>query len=151
MGTEDEEPRLGLISAIGSQDSYLAVVSTLRSDGTPHSSLVNAAVVAHPMAGAQVGAFVTYGPVKLAHLRRRPALTLADIGEGRHAVATLRLTGQLVPHIARSRHLRAPESSVTAPRTCPSTTSHFRHRVHRSRPPQTPGSGLTRSADLSQR
>jgi len=83
MGTEDEEPRLGLISAIGSQDSYLAVVSTLRSDGTPHSSLVNAAVVAHPMAGAQVGAFVTYGPVKLAHLRRRPAPTRADIGEGR--------------------------------------------------------------------
>ncbi len=69
----------------------------------------------------------------------------------RHAVATLRLTGQLVPHIARSRHLRAPELSVTAPRTRPSTTSHFRHRVHRSRPPQTPGSGPTRSADLSQR
>ncbi len=51
-------------------------MSTLRADGTPHSSLVNAAVVAHPVTGAQVGAFVTYGPVKLAHLRRRPALTL---------------------------------------------------------------------------
>jgi len=61
MGTEDEEPRLDLISAIGSQDSYLAVVSTLRSDGSPHSSLVNAAVVAHPVTGARVGAFVTYG------------------------------------------------------------------------------------------
>jgi len=73
---DTEEPRLDLISAIGSQDSYLAVVSTLRSDGSPHSSLVNAAVVAHPVTGAQVGAFVTYGPVKLAHLRRRPALTL---------------------------------------------------------------------------
>ena len=34
MGTEDEQPRLDLISAIGSQDSYLAVVSTLRSDGS---------------------------------------------------------------------------------------------------------------------
>ncbi len=76
MGTGDEELRLDLISAIGSQDSYLAVVSTLRSDGSPHSSVVNAAVVAHPVTGAQVGAFVTYGPVKLAHLRRRPALTL---------------------------------------------------------------------------
>jgi len=76
MGTEDEQPRLDLISAIGSQDSYLAVVSTLRSDGSPHSSLVNAAVVAHPVSGVQVGAFVTYGAVKLAHLRRRPALTL---------------------------------------------------------------------------
>ncbi len=69
-------PALDLITAIGSQDSYLAVVSTLRSDGTPHSSLVNAAVLAHPVTGAQVGAFVTYGPAKLAHLRRRPALTL---------------------------------------------------------------------------
>ena len=69
-------PALDLITAIGSQDSYLAVASTLRSDGTPHSSLVNAAVVAHPVTGAQVGAFVTYGRVKLAHLRRRPALTL---------------------------------------------------------------------------
>ena len=76
MGTEDDGPQLDLISAIGSQDSYLAVVSTLRSDGSPHSSLVNAAVVAHPVTGAQVGAFVTYGPVKLAHLRRRPAVTL---------------------------------------------------------------------------
>jgi len=76
MGTGDEELRLDLISAIGSQDSYLAVVSTLRSDGSPHSSVVNAAVVAHPVTGAQVGAFVTYGAVKLAHLRRRPALTL---------------------------------------------------------------------------
>ncbi len=69
-------PALDLITAIGSQDSYLAVVNTLRSDGTPHSSLVNAAVVAHPVTGAQVGAFVTYGRVKLAHLRRRPALTV---------------------------------------------------------------------------
>ena len=72
MGTGDEQPRLDLISAIGSQDSYLAVVSTLRSDGSPHSSLVNAAVVAHPVTGAQVGAFVTYGPVKLAHLGADP-------------------------------------------------------------------------------
>ncbi len=73
---QPDPPALDLISAIGSQDSYLAVVSALRSDGTPHSSVVNAAVVAHPVTGAQVGAFVTYGPVKLAHLRRRPALTL---------------------------------------------------------------------------
>ena len=76
MATKDDEPRIDLISAIGSQDSYLAVVSTLRSDGTPQFSLVNAAVMTHPVTGAQVGAFVTYGPGKLAHLRRRPALTL---------------------------------------------------------------------------
>ncbi len=61
MGTEVEGPRLDLISAIGSQDSYLAVVSTLRSDGSPHSSLVNAAVVTHPVTRTQVGAFVTGG------------------------------------------------------------------------------------------
>ena len=54
-------------------DSFLAVVTTLRRDGTPHSSLVNAAVVSHSVGGAPVGAFVTYGPAKLPHLRCRPA------------------------------------------------------------------------------
>ena len=50
-------------------DRGLAVVSTLRADGTIQSSVVNTAVL-----GAGL-AFVTYGPVKIANLRRRPQVT----------------------------------------------------------------------------
>jgi PPOX class probable F420-dependent enzyme len=60
---------------IGRQEQGLAVVSTLRSDGTIQSSVVNAGAMAHPLTGDPVLAFVTYGPVKLAHLRQRPVLT----------------------------------------------------------------------------
>lgn len=61
---------------IGSQDSFLAVVSTLRADATIQSSVVNAGVVVHPLTGAEVVGFVTYGPVKLANLRARPQLSV---------------------------------------------------------------------------
>ncbi|KAA0108569.1 TIGR03618 family F420-dependent PPOX class oxidoreductase [Mycolicibacterium sp. P1-5] len=57
-------------------DRGLAVVSTLRADNTIQSSLVNAGVVPHPATGEPVLAFVTYGRVKLANLRARPAVTL---------------------------------------------------------------------------
>jgi PPOX class probable F420-dependent enzyme len=53
----------------------LAVVSTLRADGTIQSSLVNAGILAHPSTGEPVLALVTYGPVKLANLRARPQVT----------------------------------------------------------------------------
>jgi PPOX class probable F420-dependent enzyme len=58
-------------------ESGLAIVSTLRADGTIQSSLVNAGVIAHPETGGQVLAFVTYGRVKLANLRARPQITTA--------------------------------------------------------------------------
>ncbi len=57
-------------------DSGLAVVSTVRADGSVQASLVNAGIVAHPATGDAVLAFVTYGPVKLANLRVRPQLAL---------------------------------------------------------------------------
>jgi PPOX class probable F420-dependent enzyme len=60
---------------IGRQEQGLAVVSTLRPDATIQSSVVNAGVMAHPLGGQQVVAFVTYGKVKLAHLRARPVVT----------------------------------------------------------------------------
>ena len=63
------------IAALGATEQGLAVVSTLRADGTIHSSLVNAGFLAHPITGERVLAFVTYGPVKLANLRLRPQLT----------------------------------------------------------------------------
>jgi PPOX class probable F420-dependent enzyme len=62
--------------ALAEADRGLAVVSTLRADGTIQASLINAGVVAHPATGEPVLAFVTYGRVKLANLRARPAVTL---------------------------------------------------------------------------
>lgn len=61
--------------ALGAAENGLAVVSTLRADGTIQASLVNAGSLAHPVTGAPVLAFVTYGKVKLANLRARPQVT----------------------------------------------------------------------------
>lgn len=63
-------------AALARDDRGLAVVSTLRADGTIQSSLVNAGVLAHPAEGGPVLAFVTYGRVKLANLRVRPQVTV---------------------------------------------------------------------------
>jgi PPOX class probable F420-dependent enzyme len=62
--------------AIGRRDQFLAVVSTLRSDATIQSSVVNAGVLPDPRSGQDVVAFVTYGRAKLANLRARPQLTV---------------------------------------------------------------------------
>ena len=60
--------------ALARGESGLAVISTLRADGTIQASLVNCGVLPHPESGTPVLAFVTYGRVKLANLRARPAL-----------------------------------------------------------------------------
>jgi PPOX class probable F420-dependent enzyme len=57
-------------------DNGLAVVSTLRSDQTIQASLINAGILDHPATGEPVLGFVTYGRVKLANLRARPAVAL---------------------------------------------------------------------------
>jgi PPOX class probable F420-dependent enzyme len=64
------------IAALGAKDMGLAVVATLRADGTIQASLVNAGVMPDPFTGDQVAAFVTYGRVKLANLRQRPQLAV---------------------------------------------------------------------------
>jgi PPOX class probable F420-dependent enzyme len=61
---------------IGSRDRFLAVVSTVRADGSVQSSVVNAGVLPHPIDGAEVVGFVTYGKAKLANLRARPQLSV---------------------------------------------------------------------------
>jgi PPOX class probable F420-dependent enzyme len=61
---------------IGSRDKFLAVVSTLRADGTIQSSVVNAGVLADPDSGESVVGFVTYGVAKLTNLRARPQVTV---------------------------------------------------------------------------
>lgn len=61
--------------ALSAGESGLAVVSTLRADGTIQATLVNVGRLAHSATGAPVLAFVTYGKVKLANLRARPQVT----------------------------------------------------------------------------
>ncbi|CAM4325160.1 Putative pyridoxine/pyridoxamine 5'-phosphate oxidase [Mycobacterium basiliense] len=62
--------------ALAAADRGLAVVSTVRADGTVQASLVNVGVLAHPADGKSVLAFTTYGKVKLANLRARPPLAV---------------------------------------------------------------------------
>jgi hypothetical protein len=57
---------------LGAKEQGLAVISTLRANGTIQSSVVNAGVMRHPVVEQPVLAFVSYGKVKLANLRARP-------------------------------------------------------------------------------
>lgn len=61
---------------LAAADNGLAVVSTVRADGTVQASLVNVGLMAHPATGEQTLAFTTYGKVKLANLRARPQLAV---------------------------------------------------------------------------
>lgn len=72
LGPVDLEP----ISRIVAQEHGLASVTVVRADGSPHTSLVNAGLVTHPVSGRGVIGYVTYGPVKLRTLRARPATSL---------------------------------------------------------------------------
>jgi PPOX class probable F420-dependent enzyme len=62
--------------ALAASESGLAVISTVRADGTVQASLVNVGLLAHPSGGAAVLGFTTYGKVKLANLRARPQLAI---------------------------------------------------------------------------
>lgn len=64
------------LTALAAPEQFLMVVSTLRADATIQSSLVNAGVMADPLGGDDVVAFVTYGATKLRNLRARPRITL---------------------------------------------------------------------------
>jgi len=68
---------LELVARYGAAERWLAVLVTLRPDGDPSTSLVNAGILAHPVTGEQVVAFVSRGSTaKLANLRRRSRATL---------------------------------------------------------------------------
>jgi PPOX class probable F420-dependent enzyme len=62
--------------ALAAGESGLAVVSTVRADGTVQASLVNVGLLPHPAGGQPVLGFTTYGKVKLANLRARPQLAI---------------------------------------------------------------------------
>lgn len=87
-------------TSLASDDSGLAVVSTLRADQSIQSSLINAGVLQHPATGAPVLGFVTYGRVKLANLRSRPqvALTFRNGWQWATVEGTAELAG---PHDAQ--------------------------------------------------
>jgi len=58
-------------------DHGLSVVVTRRPDQTPHATVVNAGVMAHPLTGDGVVAFVSPGRSrKLAHLRVDPTIAV---------------------------------------------------------------------------
>ncbi|MGO8875625.1 MAG: TIGR03618 family F420-dependent PPOX class oxidoreductase [Acidimicrobiales bacterium] len=61
---------------IAAAERFLAVVSTLRSDATIQTSVVNAGVLTHPFGDEEVVGFVTYGRTKLRNLRSRPQVTV---------------------------------------------------------------------------
>jgi PPOX class probable F420-dependent enzyme len=62
--------------ALAEGESGLAVVSTVRADGTVQASMVNVGLLPHPSGGEPVLGFTTYGKVKLANLRARPQLAV---------------------------------------------------------------------------
>jgi PPOX class probable F420-dependent enzyme len=64
------------VRRIVAEDHGLASVAVVRAAGTPHISLVNAGVLDHPTSGLPVVGYVTYGKVKLANLRVRPATSV---------------------------------------------------------------------------
>jgi PPOX class probable F420-dependent enzyme len=58
-------------------DHGLSVVVTRRADQTPHATVVNAGVIAHPLGGDKVVGFVCAGGSrKLAHLRADPTVAV---------------------------------------------------------------------------
>jgi len=62
---------------LGAKEAGLAIVVTLRDDGSPQASVVNAGVVDDPVTGDPVVGFVARGGTrKLAYLRARPRATV---------------------------------------------------------------------------
>jgi PPOX class probable F420-dependent enzyme len=68
---------LTLFERLVALDHGLSVVVTRRPDQTPHATVVNAGVMAHPLTGDGVVAFVSPGRSrKLAHLRVDPTIAV---------------------------------------------------------------------------
>jgi PPOX class probable F420-dependent enzyme len=62
---------------LGARESGLAVAVTIRADGSPQASVVNAGVLDHPVTGEPIVGFVARGARrKLMNLRERPRVTV---------------------------------------------------------------------------
>ena len=82
-------------------DNGLSVVVTLRADGSPHTTVVNAGVLPHPTTGDDVVAFVAAGNTrKLVHLRADPTIAVVVRAGWRWAAAEgqAQLVGPDDPH-----------------------------------------------------
>jgi PPOX class probable F420-dependent enzyme len=82
-------------------DHGLCVVVTRRADYSPQATVVNAGIVAHPLTGTPVVAFVSAGNSrKLAHLRRDPtaAVTIRAGWQWTTVDGTAQLFGPDDPH-----------------------------------------------------
>lgn len=76
-------------------DHGLSVVVTIRADRTPHTSVVNAGVLTHPLTGIDSVGFVAVGGTrKLAHLRANP--TIAVVVRAGWQWATVEGSAQLI-------------------------------------------------------
>jgi PPOX class probable F420-dependent enzyme len=68
---------LSIVKQLIPLDHGLSVIITTRPNGTPQTSVVNAGVMAHPLGGTEVLAFVAAGRArKLTNLRARPGITV---------------------------------------------------------------------------
>ena len=68
---------LGIVKQLIPLDHGLSVIITTRPNGTPQTSVVNAGVMAHPLTGDEVLAFVAAGRArKLSNLRENPTVTV---------------------------------------------------------------------------
>jgi len=68
---------LAIVKQLIPLDHGLSVIITTRPNGTPQTSVVNAGVMAHPLSGNEVIAFVAAGRArKLRNLRDNPAVTV---------------------------------------------------------------------------
>jgi PPOX class probable F420-dependent enzyme len=82
-------------------DHGLCVVVTRRADQTPHTSVVNAGVLPHPLTGDEAVAFVAAGGTrKLVHLRADPTIAVVARAGWRWATVEgrARLIGPDDPH-----------------------------------------------------
>jgi PPOX class probable F420-dependent enzyme len=82
-------------------DHGLSVVVTLRADHSPHTSVVNAGLLPHPLTGDPIVAFVAAGATrKLTHLRSDPTIAVVARAGWRWATVEGRalLVGPDDPH-----------------------------------------------------
>jgi PPOX class probable F420-dependent enzyme len=71
------QANIDLVRKLAAADHGLAVAVTIRRNGTPQASVVNAGVLDHPLRSEPVVGFVARGgTAKLRHLRERPRATL---------------------------------------------------------------------------
>lgn len=71
------EEGLALVGLYGAAESWLAVLVTLRPDGQPSTSVVNAGIIRHPITSEAAVAFVARGSTaKLTNLRAGSGATL---------------------------------------------------------------------------